>query len=175
MDMFVNTPGPAADTFDIPLDLIDDSPTDGRSVRPTPAADRAMAISLEITGQLQNIGVNPPNAAGHYPMAFGARRLRAARLNGWTTIRALVKNWSTAEVAAIRAAENMQRVALDPIDQWLAVQELMDGGASLAAAAQGASEGQSGMIRERCRSSRMRCFKSAGGRISRKRARWVPP
>lgn len=135
MDMFVNTPGPAADTFDIPLDLIDDSPTDGRSVRPTPAADRAMAISLEITGQLQNIGVNPPNAAGHYPMAFGARRLRAARLNGWTTIRALVKNWSTAEVAAIRAAENMQRVALDPIDQWLAVQELMDGGASLAAAA----------------------------------------
>ena len=126
---------PAAEAFDIPLDLIDDTTPDGRSVRPSDEAERAMRTSLDVLGQLQNIGLRPAGALGRYPLAYGARRVRAARALGWPTIRAQVREWAAEEIAAIGVAENMLRVPLHPIDQWMAVAGMMGHGISLAGAA----------------------------------------
>ena len=129
------TPLPADGILKIPLDLLDDAQPDGRSVPPTHEQDRAMAMSMDIDGQLQNVGAGLCRADGRYPMRFGFRRLRAARALGWATLDVKVQDWTDAEVASIRAAENMLRVPLHAVDQWTAVRDQVERGASIAAAA----------------------------------------
>lgn len=73
-------------------------------------------------GQLQAIMVRAlPMAAyaarARYEVVFGARRLRAARLLGWETIRAVVVDMDEISAAEARALENNQRSDLHPLEQ----------------------------------------------------------
>lgn len=79
-----------------------------------------LARSMQPNGtphQLQAVGVEPA-ANGRYLLVFGSRRLRAAKLNGWETIRATV-NPPTSDVERIltNAKENLDREDLTTFEQ----------------------------------------------------------
>lgn len=61
-----------------------------------------------------------------YELIGGARRLEAARILGWNTIQAIIKDVSDAEAAAICVSENLQRENLNPIEEARAYRMLID-------------------------------------------------
>jgi ParB family chromosome partitioning protein len=72
-----------------------------------PEAIDALAKSLEIVGQLQPIGVR--TAGKSWTLIYGERRLRAARLLGWSALHARVYAPIGAVPVVLRATENMHR------------------------------------------------------------------
>jgi ParB family chromosome partitioning protein len=81
-----------------------------------------LADSLREHGLLQPILVRPND--GGYTLIAGSRRLRAAESLGWARIKALVMGDGDPELLAL--IENLQREALDPIDEAEAIQALKD-------------------------------------------------
>jgi ParB family chromosome partitioning protein len=81
-----------------------------------------LADSLREHGLLQPILVRPND--GGYTLIAGSRRLRAAESLGWARIKALVMGNGDPELLAL--IENLQREALDPIDEAEAIQALKD-------------------------------------------------
>jgi ParB family chromosome partitioning protein len=75
----------------------------------------ALAASMQEVGQLQPIVVRP--IENGYQVCAGERRLRAAKMLGWETIRATVRDLSDEEAAAVVLIENLARVDVDPIDE----------------------------------------------------------
>jgi ParB/RepB/Spo0J family partition protein len=73
-----------------------------------------LAASLQRNGVLQPVVV-APEKDGRYPLIAGERRLRAARLAGFTKIPCFLGNEKDARVANV--VENLQREELDPIDR----------------------------------------------------------
>ncbi len=74
-----------------------------------------LADDMAASGQAQAIMVRPkPSEQGKYLIVFGERRVRAARLNKWPTIRAEVIDLSYLEAAQKQWAENQARVNLQP-------------------------------------------------------------
>lgn len=99
--------------------------TDGPNARL--AMDEAqlagLAKSMSESGQLQAIGVEHVGANA-YRLVFGHRRLAAAKMLGWTSIDAVLLGAGNA--ADIRAAENVQRADLNPIERAIAVGDVFD-------------------------------------------------
>lgn len=85
---------------DLPLDLIDDSPYQPRSVYRGESIDD-LGHTLASAGQKEPIQVRPVGT--RYELIAGHRRLRAARNLGWTTIKAYVihMNDQEAELATL--------------------------------------------------------------------------
>ncbi len=65
---------------------------------------------------------------GPYELLWGERRLRAARLVGLPTLRAEIYECSDQEAVFLRGEENERREALDPIEQAIWYQQLLDTG-----------------------------------------------
>lgn len=71
---------------------------------------------------------------GPFLLGFGFRRCAAAELNGWVTIPAVVKQVprlpdgtiDAAEIERIRAVENLDRQNLNPMEEAVAVSQLVD-------------------------------------------------
>ncbi len=82
-----------------------------------------LADSLASQGLHQPIGVHGPDAAGEYVLAWGHRRLLAARLLRWDSIPAKLvpPDLDAVEVAI---TENLQRVDLTPMEEAHAVAQL---------------------------------------------------
>jgi len=77
-----------------------------------------LAASIRAKGVLQPILVRPaPDGSGDYQIVAGERRWRAAQLAGVTSIPALVRAFSDAEVLEIAIVENVQRADLNALEE----------------------------------------------------------
>lgn len=82
-----------------------------------------LAQSLAKNGLLQPIVVRQVGAQ-QYEIIAGERRFRAAQQLKWTTIQALVRNYSDQQSASLALIENLQRQDLNPIEEARAYKKL---------------------------------------------------
>ena len=112
-------PGEVAE---IPLDAIVFSP-----YQPRKEGDReigALCESIRQHGVLQPVVVR--RIGGGYELVAGERRVRAARLAGFTTIPAVVRDMSENEAAVAALIENLQREGLNPLEEAEAFRRLVE-------------------------------------------------
>lgn len=84
----------------------------------------ALAASMRSVGQLQAILVRPdPDEPDCFLVSAGGRRWRAAERLGWETMGAEEYHGSSPTLA-VSLAENFQRAAMHPVDQWERVNHL---------------------------------------------------
>lgn len=92
----------------------------GKNHRHSDSDMAALADSIRSAGRLlQPVGVSADNT-----LVFGHRRLAAVRMLGWKQIPA-VRLPEGADEATLRAMENLQRRDLDPIEEAIAVADMM--------------------------------------------------
>jgi len=90
-----------------------------------PEALEDLASSIRAQGVIQPIVVRHL-LEGRYEIVAGERRWRAAQLAGLTEIPALIKDIPDESAVAIALIENIQRESLNPIEEALALQRLID-------------------------------------------------
>ncbi len=83
-----------------------------------------LANSILAQGVIQPIVVRQEGS--HYELIAGERRWRASQLAGLQTIPAVIKELDTQSAAAIALIENIQREDLNPLEESLALQRLID-------------------------------------------------
>jgi len=76
--------------------------------------------------QLSNQGEAGPKQTTHYEIIMGERRWRATRLAGLDTIPAIVKTTSDDTMLRDALLENLHRVALNPLEEAAAYQQMID-------------------------------------------------
>lgn len=84
----------------------------------------SLAESVKNLGVFQPIVVRKQN--NKYQIVAGERRYRAALMAGLETVPVVVKNYNTEEMTEVALVENLQREGLDPIEEALAYQGLMN-------------------------------------------------
>lgn len=84
-----------------------------------------LAQSIADHGIIQPLLVRPL-ADGGYQLVAGERRWRAARLAGLTEVPVVIKELTEDEVMVLSLIENLQREDLNPIEEALGFQRLMD-------------------------------------------------
>ena len=79
---------------------------------------------------IKNLGIFQPivvrKQKNKYQIVAGERRYRAAIIAGLETVPVVVKKYNTEEMTEVALVENLQREGLDPIEEALAYQGLMD-------------------------------------------------
>lgn len=90
-----------------------------------PESLQDLANSIRAQGVIQPIVVRPL-LGGRYEIVAGERRWRAAQLAGLTEIPAIVKDIPDEAAVAIALIENIQRENLNPIEEAIALQRLME-------------------------------------------------
>jgi ParB family transcriptional regulator, chromosome partitioning protein len=86
-----------------------------------------LAQSIAVQGVLQPILVRPLSAAsGRYQIVAGERRWRAAQKAGLDEIPVLIRELTDREVLELALVENMQRSDLNPVEEAMAFQSLID-------------------------------------------------
>jgi ParB/RepB/Spo0J family partition protein len=95
----------------------------------------ALAQSIGLLGQLTPVSVRPDNESGGYVLIAGQKRYAALARLGHSEIRAEVRPDGDDE-ASERAAENIVRSSLNPYEEAIAVQAMLDRGLSEDGAAQ---------------------------------------
>lgn len=84
-----------------------------------------LADSIRRYGLLQPLLVRPL-ANGFYQLVAGERRWRAARIAGLTEVPVTIRDLSDEETAEIALVENLQREDLNPIEEAIGYQTLME-------------------------------------------------
>lgn len=84
---------------------------------------KELAQSLAKNGLLQPIVVRQVGAQ-QYEIIAGERRFQAAQQLKWTTIPALIRNYSDKQSASLALIENLQRQDLNPIEEAQAYKKL---------------------------------------------------
>jgi ParB family chromosome partitioning protein len=110
------------DSHEIPVRLIDFNPDQPRKYF-DPDALAGLAQSLKDKGQFQPVGIKK-SANGRYILEFGERRLRAALMNEWPTISAVILP-ADANMDEVALIENVQREDLTPMEEALAIKRLL--------------------------------------------------
>jgi ParB family chromosome partitioning protein len=90
----------------------------------TEAEIASLAESLKTHDMLQPVLVR--QVEGRYQLISGERRLRAARLAGWKTIPARLREADDRLVAELAIVENLQRQDLNPIEKALSFKRYLD-------------------------------------------------
>ncbi len=90
-----------------------------------PQALEELAGSIRAQGVVQPIVVRELEA-GRYEIVAGERRWHGARLAGLTSIPALVRDVSDRTAMALALVENIQREALNPLEEALALKRLVE-------------------------------------------------
>lgn len=85
---------------------------------------KELAQTLQTHGMIQPIVVRVKNDE-QYEVIAGERRLRAAKLLGWETISAIIRNLNDTETASIALIENIQREELSVIEEAKAYAQLI--------------------------------------------------
>ncbi|SHJ77670.1 chromosome segregation DNA-binding protein [Anaerobranca californiensis DSM 14826] len=102
-------------------------------IRPNPKQPRKnfsqeslqeLAESIKIHGIIQPIVVR--SIEGGYELVAGERRLRACKIAGLHTIKAVVQTFTDRQLAELALIENLQREDLNPIEEAEAYQKLID-------------------------------------------------
>jgi ParB family chromosome partitioning protein len=109
---------------------------DVKSIGPNPQQPRKafsddelteLAQSIEENGLLQPLLVRPaPKAPGRYELVAGERRLRAVRMLGWKAVPAVTRKVDDDTLLVLALVENLQREALNPMEEAEGYQILMD-------------------------------------------------
>ncbi len=123
-------------------EYLDDAPRgeaqliDVKSIGPNPQQPRKafsddelaeLAQSIEENGLLQPLLVRPaPKAPGKYELVAGERRLRAVRMLGWKAVPAVTREVDDDTLLVLALVENLQREALNPMEEAEGYQILMD-------------------------------------------------
>ncbi|MCZ6691490.1 MAG: ParB/RepB/Spo0J family partition protein [Planctomycetota bacterium] len=123
-------------------EYVDDAPRgeaqliDVKSIGPNPQQPRKafsddelaeLAQSIEENGLLQPILLRPaPKAPGKYELVAGERRLRAVRMLGWKAVPAVTREVDDDTLLVLALVENLQREALNPMEEAEGYQILMD-------------------------------------------------
>jgi len=85
---------------------------------------KELAQTLKTHGMIQPIVVRQKKD-DQYEVIAGERRLRAAKLLGWQTISAIIRNLNDTETASIALIENIQREELSVIEEAKAYSQLI--------------------------------------------------
>ena len=118
--------GAAAGLRDIPIELIHRNEKQPRWGFSEAEIDE-LAASIREKGVLQPILVRPaPGVDRHFEIVAGERRWRASQKAGLHTLPALVRELDDAQVLEIAVIENVQRSALNPIEEASAYQQLIE-------------------------------------------------
>ncbi|MCI3134521.1 ParB/RepB/Spo0J family partition protein [Phenylobacterium aquaticum] len=116
----------AAGLRDIPIELIHRNEKQPRWVF-AEAEIEELAASIREKGVLQPILVRAaPDMDGHFEIVAGERRWRASQKAGLHELPALVRELDDAQVLEIAVIENVQRAALNPIEEASAYQQLVE-------------------------------------------------
>lgn len=90
-----------------------------------PDAITELATSLKEVGFLQPIVVRRGTGAKKYELVAGERRWRAAKQAGFKSVPALLRTTEDDELLREALLENLQRVALNPLEEAAAYQQLL--------------------------------------------------
>ncbi len=86
-----------------------------------------LAQSIEKNGLLQPLLVRPaPRTLGKYELVAGERRLRAVQKLGWKEVSAVTREVDDDTLLVLALVENLQREALNPMEEAEGYQVLMD-------------------------------------------------
>ena len=85
---------------------------------------KTLSDSINALGLLQAILVRP--VKNRFEIIYGHRRFLACRLLGMSKIRATVKQLTDVEAAMMRAAENVDRLDISPIEEAAVYQDLKE-------------------------------------------------
>ncbi len=113
------------DMREIPVDLLQPGKYQPRSDM-HPESLEELANSIRAQGVVQPIVVRSINSAGQYEIIAGERRWRAAQMAGLHEIPAVVRNVPDEAAIAMALIENIQREDLNPIEEAVALQRLID-------------------------------------------------
>jgi len=113
------------DMREIPVDLLQPGKYQPRSDM-HPESLEELANSIRAQGVVQPIVVRSINSDGQYEIIAGERRWRAAQMAGLHEIPAVVRNVPDEAAIAMALIENIQREDLNPIEEAVALQRLID-------------------------------------------------
>jgi ParB family chromosome partitioning protein len=115
---------PQGGTMELSIELISPNPFQPRK-RFDDTTLRELADSIKASGVLQPLLVRRVSP-GDYQLVAGERRLRAAQMVGLKKVPVAVKDVDDRAMMEIALVENIQREALDPIEEAKAYQTLID-------------------------------------------------
>jgi ParB family chromosome partitioning protein len=112
-------------SLDLAPEVIEPSPFQARQ-RFSEEELQELAQSIEHQGMLSRIRVRPhPQKDGMYQLVYGERRLRAAKLLGWTAVPCEAASYTDTELIEMGLAENLQREDLDPLDEAILFRDIL--------------------------------------------------
>lgn len=114
-----------ADLRELPVDLLQPGKYQPRTDM-HPESLEELASSIRAQGVVQPIVVRSINASGRYEIIAGERRWRAAQMAGLHEIPAVVRNVPDEAAIAMALIENIQRENLNPIEEAIALQRLIN-------------------------------------------------
>lgn len=115
---------PASPLRSIPIANIRPNPFQPRrDFKPEELVD--LENSIRASGLLQPVSVRP-RPDDSYELVAGERRFRAASRLGWTEIPAIIKTLDDREMLTLALIENLQRADLNPLDEALGFQRLIE-------------------------------------------------
>jgi ParB family chromosome partitioning protein len=130
------TPIPQAAPLEAPIDSIQPNPSQPRGLISEDDALHELAASIKEHGVIQPLVVTElpvedqaAQAGGEivrYQLIAGERRWRAARLAGLTRVPVIVREASPQQILELALIENIQRSDLNPIEEALAYQTLVN-------------------------------------------------
>jgi ParB family chromosome partitioning protein len=115
---------PTTSQEELPLESIRPNPNQPRKSFDEEALNE-LAMSIKSIGLVQPITVREVEE-GHYEIIAGERRYRAAGMAGLTTIPAYIRTVEDRSVLEMALIENIQREDLNPIEEALGYQRLID-------------------------------------------------
>ncbi|HEC18953.1 MAG TPA: ParB/RepB/Spo0J family partition protein [Gammaproteobacteria bacterium] len=115
---------PGADLREVPVDLLQPGKYQPRTDM-HPESLEELASSIKAQGVVQPIVIRPIDG-GRYEIIAGERRWRAAQLAGLHEIPAVVRDVPDEAAIAMALIENIQREDLNPIEEAIALQRLID-------------------------------------------------
>lgn len=86
---------------------------------------KELRASIKQNGLIQPLVVR--RAPGGFELVAGERRLRAIRDLGWEKVPAVIRDLSDEAMLVMALVENLQRENLNPVEEALAFQKLIDG------------------------------------------------
>jgi ParB family chromosome partitioning protein len=90
-----------------------------------PSAIAQLRASIKQNGLIQPLVVR--RAPGGFELVAGERRLRAVRDLGWERVPAVIRELSDEAMLVLALVENLQRENLNPVEEAVAFQQLIDG------------------------------------------------
>jgi ParB family chromosome partitioning protein len=114
-----------ADLRELPVDLLQPGKYQPRTDMHTESLEE-LANSIRAQGVVQPIVVRPVGDGSRYEIIAGERRWRASQLAGLHEIPAVVRHVPDEAAIAMALIENIQRENLNPVEEAVALQRLID-------------------------------------------------